>query len=101
MHGGINPTQKIIGGIVGTTYVSRVRCAVDCSQRSVNSLENIVGGFVPTSSLSPCIDDALVVAEKLEMSVGGAGVKESKDEKLKADTLSPANVAPSVVPAWV
>ena len=100
MHGGINPAQKIIGGIVGATYVSRVCCAVDHSQQGVNSLENIVGGFVPTLSLLPCIDDTLVVAEKLEMNIGGASVEESEDEKLEADALGPANVAPSVAPAW-
>ena len=101
MHGRINPVQKIVGGIVGATYVSRVCCAVDRSQHGVNSLENVVGGFVLTSSLSPCIDDTLVVAEKLEMNVGGASVEESEDEKLEADALGPANVMPSVAPAWV
>ena len=100
MHGGINPARKIVGGIVGATYVSRVRCAVDRGQRSVNSLENVIGGFVPTSSLLPCIDDTLVVAEKLEMNVRGTSVEESKDEKLEANTLGPANVVPSIAPAW-
>ena len=99
MHGGINPARKIVGGIVGAMYVSRVRCAVDHRQRGVNSLENVVGGFVPTSSLLPCINDTLVVTKKLEMNVGGASVEESEDEKLEADALGPANVTPSVAPA--
>lgn len=88
MHGGINPARKIIGGIFGAMYVSRVQCAVDCSQRGLNLLENVIGGFVPTLSLSLCINDTLIVPEKLEMNVGGPVWRKVRMRSLKPTLLA-------------
>ena len=68
----------------------------------MDSPENSIGGFVFTSEIPPAFDHSFVVAVDFKMSASMTKPGDRSDEKLEADSFSPANVPLTVerVPSW-